>query len=227
MPRKALVLGGTGGIGTAIVEDLKSRFGDTVVSAGHRECDLTDFAAIDAFLDREHRDFDVVVQCSGINPTGPYESFSDDELDRVMRINCSGFLHIMRELKPYWESARCGHVVVIRSIYGIISRSGRLPYSTAKHALLGAMKALAIELAPFGVMVNAVSPGFIETTLTSRNNSPETIAGLIRGIPAGRLGKPEDVARAVSMLASPENTYIAGHNLVVDGAYSVGGFQQR
>lgn len=82
MPRKALVLGGTGGIGTAIVEDLKSRFGDTVVSAGHRECDLTDFAAIDAFLDREHRDFDVVVQCSGINPTGPYESFSDDELDR-------------------------------------------------------------------------------------------------------------------------------------------------
>ena len=67
----------------------------------------------------------------------------------------------------------------------------------------------------------------IETTLTSRNNSPETIAGLIRGIPAGRLGKPEDVARAVSMLASPENTYIAGHNLVVDGAYSVGGFQQR
>ena len=227
MPRKALVLGGTGGIGTAIVEDLKSRFGDTVVSAGHRECDLTDFATIDAFLDREHRDFDVVVQCSGINPTGPYESFSDDELDRVMRINCSGFLHIMRELKPYWERARCGHVVVISSIYGIISRSGRLPYSTAKHALLGAMKALAIELAPLGVMVNAVSPGFIETTLTSRNNSPETIAGLIRGIPAGRLGKPEDVARAVSMLASPENTYIAGHNLVVDGAYSVGGFQRR
>ena len=78
-----------------------------------------------------------------------------------------------------WIASCASTVQASCTIYGIISRSGRLPYSTAKHALLGAMKALAIELAPFGVMVNAVSPGFIETTLTSRNNSPETIAGKI------------------------------------------------
>lgn len=86
---------------------------------------------------------------------------------------------------------------------------------------------MAIELAPLGVMVNAVSPGFIETKLTSQNNSPDTITRLVSGIPVGRLGKPEDVAYALCMLTDPLNTYIAVHNLVIDGAYSVGGFQQR
>ena len=227
MPRKTLVLGGTGGIGSAIVEALKEQFDDNVTAVGHADCNLADFTSIDNFLDREGRNFEVLVQCSGINPIGPFENFSDEELERVMRINCTGFVHLIREIKPHWEQTKRGHVVVISSIYGLFSRSGRLPYSMAKHALLGAMKALAIELAPLQVMVNAVSPGFIETKLTSKNNSPETIARLVEGIPTGRLGKPEEVAYAVCMLANPRNTYIAGHNLVIDGAYSVGGFQQR
>ena len=90
---------------------------------------------------------------------------------------------------------------------------------------MGAMKTMAIEFAEFGVMVNAVSPGYINTRMTSKNNSPEIIKKLVDGIPVRRLGLPDDVARAVSFLSSPENTYVNGVDLVVDGGYSVGGFQ--
>jgi 3-oxoacyl-[acyl-carrier protein] reductase len=87
------------------------------------------------------------------------------------------------------------------------------------------MKTMAIELGEFGIMVNAVSPGYINTRMTSKNNSPEIIQKLTSGIPLKRLGVPEDVARAVSFLASPQNYYVNGVDLVVDGGYSVGGFQ--
>ena len=100
-----------------------------------------------------------------------------------------------------------------------------MPYAISKHALIGAMKTMAIELGEFGVMVNAVSPGYIDTKMTSKNNSPEVIQKLISGIPVKRLGSPDDVARAVSFLASPQNHYVNGLDLVVDGGYSVGGFQ--
>lgn len=100
-----------------------------------------------------------------------------------------------------------------------------MPYVISKHALIGAMKTLAIELAVDGVMVNAISPGYIETKMTRANNTPEGIANFKKGIPVGRLGQPSEVAQAAAFLASPENVYITGQILVVDGGYSIGGFQ--
>ena len=84
---------------------------------------------------------------------------------------------------------------------------------------------MAIEFAEFGITVNAVSPGYIDTKMTSKNNSPETIQKIINGIPVKKLGLPDDVARAVSFLACPENSYVNGLDLIVDGGYSIGGFQ--
>jgi 3-oxoacyl-[acyl-carrier protein] reductase len=95
----------------------------------------------------------------------------------------------------------------------------------SKHALNGAVKTLAIELASHGVLVNAISPGYIGTKMTYKNNSPETISKLVSGIPLGRLGYPEDIAEVASFLCSPKNRYLTGQDLVVDGGFSVGGFQ--
>jgi len=95
----------------------------------------------------------------------------------------------------------------------------------SKHALQGAVKTLAIEWAPLGVLVNAISPGYISTKMTYKNNSAETIARFIAGIPLGRLGTPEDIAEVASFLCSSNNRYLTGQDLVVDGGFSIGGFQ--
>jgi 3-oxoacyl-[acyl-carrier protein] reductase len=100
-----------------------------------------------------------------------------------------------------------------------------LPYVLSKHALNGAVKTLAIELGPSGVLVNSVSPGYIATPLTYRNNSKQDLEKLVAGIPLGRLGEPHEIAKVVEFLCSDLNTYINGQDLVVDGGFSVGGFQ--
>lgn len=119
-----------------------------------------------------------------------------------------------------------GHILAISSIYGIISRRGRLSYAMSKHALAGLVQTLAIELGPFNIKVNALAPGVIETKMTKKNNSQETITSLKAGIPLGRLGSPHDIARAAFYLCSEENSFITGQTVVVDGGYIIGGFQK-
>ena len=114
---------------------------------------------------------------------------------------------------------------MISSLYGFLARKGRLPYVISKHALNGAVKTLAIELAPFGIIVNALSPGYIATKMTYQNNSPEKVAKFVEGIPVGRLGDPGDIAEVAAFLCSRKNRYLTGQDIVVDGGFSVGGFQ--
>ena len=136
-----------------------------------------------------------------------------------------GFLPIVQSNIEYWKTTGTGRVVVISSLYGFLSRYGRMPYVISKHGLIGFVKTLAIELGSIGATVNAVTPGYINTKMTSKNNTPETIEKIVKGIPVGRMGTPEEIADAVAFLASEQNTYINGHDLVVDGGYSIGGFQ--
>jgi 3-oxoacyl-[acyl-carrier protein] reductase len=223
--RKVLVLGGTGDIGSAIAQRLTLDFGDKVISVGSKDLNLADAYAVDLFLERHGADFDVVVHSAGLNQPGLFESLDIQNVELTIRTNLMGFLRISQALIPHWKLHSRGNVVIISSLYGFFSRKGRMPYAISKHALIGAMKTMAIELGEFGVMVNAVSPGYINTKMTSNNNSPEEVQKLISGIPIRRLGSPDNVARAVAFLASPQNNYVNGHDLVVDGGYSVGGFQ--
>src|SRR6202041_254829 len=97
------------------------------------------------------------------------------------------------------------------------------PYSMSKHALVGIVKTLALELADSGVLVNAVSPGYIDTRLTRANNDEATIARLTAAVPMRRLGAPEDVAEVVYFLGSANNRYVTGQDVVVDGGFSIDG----
>jgi 3-oxoacyl-[acyl-carrier protein] reductase len=146
-------------------------------------------------------------------------------IELTIQTNLIGFLRISQALVPHWKRRSQGRVVIVSSLYGFFSRRARMAYVISKHALIGAMKTMAIEFGEFGVMVNAISPGYIDTKMTSKNNSSEVIQRLTAGIPVKKLGSPDDIARAVSFLVSPQNQYINGVDLIVDGGYSAGGFQ--
>lgn len=221
---KALVLGGKGAIGQAVAARLTD-VGHEVTSVGRRDFDLTDVEQIAAYFDRHPADFDFLVHSGGYNVPKTFESLTDEEIRRSLNANLFGFLNVARVCIPHWKASGRGRIVVLSSLYGFLGRRGRLPYVMSKHALNGAVKTLAIELAPLGVLVNSVSPGYIATTLTYRNNAPQDIDKLVAGIPVGRLGTPDEVAKVVEFLCSDLNTYINGQDLVVDGGFSVGGFQ--
>jgi 3-oxoacyl-[acyl-carrier protein] reductase len=219
--RKILVLGGSGDIGHEIVKKFSN---DIVISVGSKDIDLSDKQSVENF-NKQHSNFDTIIHSAGYNVPGAFESLNLDELEKSVRTNLLGFLPVVQNNIDHWKNTGTGRVVVVSSLYGFISRYGRMPYVISKHGLIGFVKTLAIELGPIGATVNAVTPGYINTKMTSKNNTPETIEKIVKGIPAGRMGTPTEIADAVAFLASEQNTYINGHDLVVDGGYSVGGFQ--
>jgi 3-oxoacyl-[acyl-carrier protein] reductase len=219
--RKILVLGGSGDIGHEIVKKFSN---DIVISVGSKDIDLSDKQSVEKF-NKQHSNFDTIIHSAGYNVPGAFESLNLDELEKSVRTNLLGFLPVVQNNIDHWKNTGTGRVVVVSSLYGFISRYGRMPYVISKHGLIGFVKTLAIELGPIGATVNAVTPGYINTKMTSKNNTPETIEKIVKGIPAGRMGTPTEIADAVAFLASEQNTYINGHDLVVDGGYSVGGFQ--
>jgi len=219
--KTALVLGGTGDIGSAIADDLVQR-GYQVTCVGSKDIDLADKKSIDEFM--SNKTYDVLVHSAGLNVIGTLEDRDLSDIELAVNTNLIGFLDIVKRLIPHWKQQQYGRVVVISSIYGFMARNGRLPYVISKHGLVGAVKTLAIELAKYGVLTNAVSPGYIDTKMTSKNNTPDTIARLVQGIPQARMGTPKDIAHVVGFLVH-NNTYINGQDIVVDGGFSIGGFQ--
>lgn len=220
-PPSVLVLGASGAIGTAISARFESA-GHEVVRAGTAQFDLTDQGSIDAWFRSERPSVGVLVHSAGRNFPAPFAELTDAEIRTCLEANLIGFLAVVRHLLDELIEER-GRIVVVSSIFGFLSRRGRLAYATSKHALIGAMKSLALDLAADGVLVNAVSPGYMATRLTSQNNDPATIERLEASIPLGHLGTVFDVADAVYFLSSSENRYITGQDLVVDGGLSIDG----
>ena len=111
-------------------------------------------------------------------------------------------------------------MVNISSVFGLVSRAGRAPYTAAKTGLVGFTRAAAIEWGGDNVLVNALCPGYVETDLTRQNNTPEQLKALCAQLPLGRLGQPDEIARAVYFLGSEQNTFITGQTLVADGGFT-------
>jgi 3-oxoacyl-[acyl-carrier protein] reductase len=222
---RALVLGGRGDIGGAITARLRAE-GCEVLPVGRTDFDLGNGVQIDAFFERNGNNFDILIHSGGVNFPKLLESLTEAEIRESLDVNLHGFLRVAKSCLPYWQARGFGRVLVISSLYGFLARRGRLPYVMSKHALIGAVKTLAIELSSHGVLVNAISPGYIGTKMTYKNNSPEIISKFVSGIPLGRLGDPEDIAEVAAFLCSPKNRYLTGQDLIVDGGFSIGGFQE-
>ncbi|MBR3411961.1 MAG: 3-oxoacyl-ACP reductase FabG [Muribaculaceae bacterium] len=181
--------------------------------------DVADKQSVDEAMDRweaEHPDdyFAVLVNNAGIRRDGVMFMMPDDDWHRVMDTTVDGFFYVTRRLlKHMMPRRRGGRIVNIASLSGVKGLPGQTNYSAAKAALIGATKALAQEVAPRGVTVNAVAPGFIATDMT--RDLPED--ELRRMIPVGRFGRPEEVAAVVEFLVSDDAAYITGEVVNVNG----------
>ena len=216
--KTALITGASRGIGRAAAEWFRRACYD-VLTPARSEMDLADPASIAAWCRSAER-VDVLVNNAGINTIAPLDALGDGVLDEMLQVNLKAPLQIVRALGGRIGGSRTGRIVHLSSIWAFVSKEGRCGYTAAKAAVRGVTQTLALELAPRNILVNAVAPGFVDTELTRRNNTPEQIAALAETIPLARLAAPEEIAELIGFLASERNTYITGQTLVIDGGYT-------
>jgi 3-oxoacyl-[acyl-carrier protein] reductase len=230
--RTALVTGGTRGIGRAIAETLLKR-GDQVIVTGTKAesaapegarlevVDFSDEAATQAFAERvAGMRIDILVNNAGTNKIAPFAEIEPKDFAMIQAVNVTAPFLLARAALPHMREQGWGRIVNISSIWGKISRAQRASYSASKFALDGMTAALAAEVAKDGILANCVSPGFIETELTQRMLGKEGLAQVVREIPLGRLGNVGEIATFVAWMAGPENTYISGQNIAIDGGFT-------
>jgi NAD(P)-dependent dehydrogenase (short-subunit alcohol dehydrogenase family) len=215
----ALVTGASGGIGRAIAARL-GQDGCRVIGPSKTELDLSSSGSVAAYLSRFSTPVDVLVNCAGIHRLASGVEVSDADLAATLATNLTGPVSLCRALAPRMVERRFGRIVNISSIWSVVSKPGRLAYSISKAGLNALTRSLAVELARFNVLVNAVAPGFVDTALTRQNNSHGEIEAICRSIPMERLAKPEEIADAVAFLCSDRNTYITGQTIPVDGGFT-------
>lgn len=216
--RVALVTGGTRGIGKAIAERLRAD-GLTVAtlgrSGGDVQADVTDAGSVQAAFEQVRERFGpvlVLVNNAGITADGLAIRMPDDDWDTVLDTNLTGAFHCTKRALEDMLAARWGRIVNISSVVAQRANPGQANYVAAKAGLLGYTRVVAREMGKRDITVNAVTPGVIETDMTA--DMPRE---LVKAIPAARVGRPDEVAAAVSFLVSDDAAYINGATLAVDG----------
>jgi NAD(P)-dependent dehydrogenase (short-subunit alcohol dehydrogenase family) len=242
--RTALVTGGSKGIGFAMARALAQAGADVLIAARHLDeleaaiaeilegtdskggwidADLAHRGAVDALAREAVARFgkvDILVNNAGINLIAPIDRLPDADWDRVLEINLSAPMALSRALAGPMAARGWGRIVNISSVFGAVSRAERNAYSASKSGLIGLTRAMALELAPHGVTVNALLPGPFETPLTnSLHPDPEKKQWFTDRVPMGRWGRPEELGGALLLLASDAGSYITGTCLAVDGGY--------
>ena len=236
----ALVTGAAGGIGAAAARRLAQEGARLVLSdadlegarrlarelgderADAIEHDVTSeerWQAVLAHALEAHGRLDVLVNNAGVFLAAPLTETSVADFRRVLDVNVTGVFLGMRTVAPAMVARGSGSIINISSVAGLTGAPMLTAYSASKWAVRGMSKVAARELAQFGVRVNSLHPGQIDTDMNTRQRekTPELIDRLIRGIPLGRIGAPEEVAHAIAYLASDESVYVTGAELAIDG----------
>ncbi|PRY46038.1 SDR family NAD(P)-dependent oxidoreductase [Umezawaea tangerina] len=233
----AIVTGGTRGIGLATVTAL-AEAGATVVLTGRDEAvakeaaagvpggrvtgvalDVTDSAAVSSTIRavaKEHGRLDVVVANAGVLEGALVGMMKDDLVERMLSTNVAGTLYTVQAAARAMMRKKTGSIVLLASIAGEQGSAGQSAYAASKAGVTAIAKSTAKELGRYGIRVNAVAPGVIDTAMTAAMGE-EAIAANVEQTPLGRLGSPEDVAKAIRFLAGDEAAFVTGQVLGVDG----------
>jgi 3-oxoacyl-[acyl-carrier protein] reductase len=218
--RTALVTGASRGIGLAIAQLFKKN-GLHVLTPPRQELDLLSEESVREFLKKNSEvQIDILINNAGINIIENVPQIAGENLKAALQINLISPIILIRELSPKMIERGYGKIVNISSIWSQISKPGRAVYSSTKSALNGLTRAVAVELAAHNIQVNAVAPGFVDTDLTRKNNSPKQIKVIESNIPAKRLAQTSEIAELVYFLASEKNTYVTGQIIFIDGGFS-------
>ncbi len=216
--RVALITGATRGIGRAIALQFLEQ-GAQVLTPTRQVLDLLSNDSIDLYCSSLDTPVDIIVNNAGINPLAAANEFSDKDLAETLQVNLVAPMRLIRALSTGMFQRGYGRIVNISSIWSGVSKPRRFVYSTTKAGVNGMTRALAVELAPSGIMVNAVAPGFVNTELTQQNNSEKAIIDISASIPVGRLAEPGEIAEVVAFLCSQRNSYMTGQTIFVDGGF--------
>lgn len=217
--RTALITGASRGIGGAIAEFFRE-LGAVVLSPPRQELDLSSNESIEKYCKALELPVDILINNAGINPLGSAGEFSDADLVATIQINLIAPMKLVRAFSPGMASRGYGRILNISSIWGAVSKQRRFVYTTTKSGINGMTRSAAVELSGAGVLVNALAPGFVNTTLTMQNNSEEDLLAIAASIPAGRLAEPAEIAEVAAFLCSSRNSYISGQTLFVDGGFT-------
>ena len=213
-----LITGGSGGIGSAICKSF-AQAGAAVIAPEPTEMDLLSEASIDSYLNGLSVSPDLVIHSAGINELAGIAEVSRESLDRVFQVNLFSFIIILNRLVPAMREKGYGRIVGISSLYGIVSRERRIPYSASKHAMTGLIQSTALEVAGDNVLINGVAPGYVMTDMTRKNLSEAEIDALKRQIPTGRLQEASEIADLCLFLCSSLNQSITGRIIPGDGGF--------
>jgi 3-oxoacyl-[acyl-carrier protein] reductase len=238
--KTVIVTGGTRGIGAAIVELFQQCNADVIAtgtdtkemdrinrdSSGGKlkyiHLDFNSNDSVQSFLDfiNKRDRIDVLINNAGVNKIATIDKIDEDEWDWINKVNLRGPFLLTKAVSEIMIKQGYGRILNIASILGVVSKVKRAAYSTTKWGLIGFTKAVALDLAPHNILVNAVSPGFVDTELTRKILGNKEIKELIDTIPQKRLADAGEIAKTVVFLTSHHNTYITGQNIIVDGGFT-------
>lgn len=241
----ALITGSTRGLGWAMAEalagqgahvvitgrsdaDVRARVGELVsrgLSADGRAGDLADLddavAGVDRVAEAAGR-FDILVNNAGINARAPLAEFGLDDWRRVMHVNLDAAFALSKAAARHMMAAGTGRIINTASIMGTVARPTIPAYVSSKGGIEALTKALAVELAPHGITVNAIGPGYVATEMNAALVNDPAFDSMVRSkTPLGRWGDPAEIAAAAVYLASDEAGYVTGQKLVVDGGMTI------